>query len=572
MASSLFRRSRRGAFLVAVWVLACASAAEAGVVTYPSAQSISPTGPIPPGGGKQLVYNTAIGEREGALIVVTAAGKIAVTVTPPKLEEISIRLFFGHFVTAGTRLVPDALQPWDGIERSSEKANQPIYVQVDVPYGTKPGSYSASLTVKADGRPTNVPLTVNVFPVTLPQPATPIGNLMTSFHLSAESYVNKAGLLYSFTSHDQRIGANASLYGFLATYRISPGSWGFGEPKRPVGYEPSSKWWLDAAGNFKRQLAVGPGFSAMRIPISNNRTSERNYIAGLSPFKPETWCSYLREVRSFWTQHGALRPDTLPYLYSLDEPGLEGQRLVAKQAKELHGCFPGAAQLMTGNPSPANSFLWDNKGSDDVDIWVVLSRRYYGKFTVPAEHRAGKSRARGYLAVIEQARTRGKRIWSYTYSGTPGSPGFSATEPVSNPRMFMLWNALEGIQGVLYGQGTTSYNKTNPFESVGTGEFVLLYPGAQGPIASARLEQIRDGIEDWAIFNMVRVRRGGGAVRSILGDAGLFSATSARVKLGCSLNCELKSATKFAWPIWSHDASTPRRIEAARLQALKKAG
>jgi hypothetical protein len=175
------------------------------------------------------------------------------------------------------------------------------------------------------------------------------------------------------------------------------------------------------------------------------------------------------------------------------------------------------------------------------------------------------------LEAIDKVRSRGKMVWSYTYTGTPGTPGFAATEPLSNPRMLMLWNALEGIEGVLYGQGTTSYTKANPLASIGTGEFVLVYPGAFGPIASARLEQIRDGIEDWAIFNMVRMRRGADDVRAILGQAGLFSATRARTQLACALNCELKSETRFAWPRWSRDASTPTRIEAAKLAALRLA-
>ncbi len=33
-----------------------------------------------------------------------------------------------------------------------------------------------------------------------------------------------------------------------------------------------------------------------------------------------------------------------------------------------------------------------------------------------------------------------------TYTGTPGTPGLAATEPLTNPRMLMLWNALEGIR------------------------------------------------------------------------------------------------------------------------------
>ena len=185
--------------------------------------------------------------------------------------------------------------------------------------------------------------------------------------------------------------------------------------------------------------------------------------------------------------------------------------------------------------------------------------------------RAGKSRARDNLALVTKVRERGKMVWAYTYTGTPGTPGFAATEPLSNPRMLLLWTALEGVQGLLYAQGTTSYGPTNPFESIGTGEKVLLYPGPSGAWPSARLVQIRDGIEDWAVLNLVRQRRGAGEVRAILGTAGLFSAARGGVRLSCNLGCELRSSTKYAWPRWSRDATTPRRIEAARLAALKRA-
>src|SRR5207248_4319192 len=138
------------------------------------------------------------------------------------------------------------------------------------------------------------------------------------------------------------------------------------------------------------------------------------------------------------------------------------------------------------------------------------------------------------------AQDRGAAVWSYTYSGVPGSPGFAATEPLSDPRVFLLWNALEAIPGVLYSEGTTSYGKGNPLDAIGTGDYVLLYPGPNGPIPSARLEQIRDGIEDWEILNAVRLRRGSAVVRRILGAAGLFSADAQGVKLACNLFCDIK--------------------------------
>jgi hypothetical protein len=129
---------------------------------------------------------------------------------------------------------------------------------------------------------------------------------------------------------------------------------------------------------------------------------------------------------------------------------------VARQAATAHSCFPGAQVLVTGNPTDRNRFLWDNKGGNDVDIWTVLSRRYYGQYNAPREK----------LAAIRAVRRAGKTVWSTTYDGISGSPRYTLTEPLSNPRMFLLWNALEDIPGTLYAEGTTSYYTGDPFDSL----------------------------------------------------------------------------------------------------------
>jgi hypothetical protein len=563
----------RGALMIAriliaaAAVLATAAPAQAGVVAYRSSQPIPPSGALR-GGARSISLNTGIGEREGAWIVVTGSQRVARSIDAGTLGPIAVETDFGHFVSFSGKLVPDALLPWDGKPRATERPNQPLYVRVTVPADARPGSYSGTITVYADGRPTAVPLTVRVFPVVLPRAGSAQGNMLTSFHISPETYVDKADQLYRFDDNEQRSAANRALFAWLGGYRISPASWGFGEPKSSSGYAPSRKWWLDSAGNMTRQVDAGP-FAAMRVPISSNR--QRRPIAGVSPTAPETWCSYLQSIRGFWGSHGWL-DSAVPYVYSLDEPGLEGQRLVARQAKITHACFPGGKQLLTGNPSAKNTFLWDNRAGDDVDIWAVLLRRWYGQFTVPAQQRQA-SRSRQKLRYIGAVRRRGKAVWSYTYSGVAGTPGFRAVEPLYNPRMYLLWNALEGSDGVLYGQGTTNYSTVvNPLDSVDRGgEFVLFYPGRLAPIPSARLEQIRDGLEDAAILNIVRRKHGAGAVRGILGTTGLFSASTKRVQLACNVGCELAGPRTYSWPRWSHDATTPRRIDDAKLRALNAA-
>ena len=150
-----------GAVLVGFAALPWAAQAPAqgapAVVVYPSSQSITASGRLPPGAKRGLVYNAAIGEREGALLVVRAARRISVAVEGPSGGNLPVRLFFARFASAGRRQVPDALEPWDGSTRAAEKTNQPVLVQVEVPYGTPPGSYVGALTVTADGRAARLP-------------------------------------------------------------------------------------------------------------------------------------------------------------------------------------------------------------------------------------------------------------------------------------------------------------------------------------------------------------------------------------------------------------------------------
>jgi glycosyl hydrolase family 123 len=529
------------------------------VLGFPAAQTIPASGRLPQGGTPSMALNAAIGEREGAWLVVTNAKSVAVTVNESGLGPLKAQVYFGHFVAFGGRAAPDALLPWNGSPRPAERTNQPLYLQVAVPPDAQPGGYRATVTVTADGKVTAIPVSIRVFDVHLPAPSSAAGNLLTAFHVVPESYVTKVDQLYQLGSNAARSAANAKLFAFLASYRISPAGWGFGEPRSKSGYASSAKWWLDASGNMVKESPSS--FSTLRIPISNQRAGVGNRIAGISPFELDPWCDYLRAVRSFWEAHGWL-DGRVSYLYTLDEPGLAGMRIVAQQSEVGHRCWPGSKMLVTGNPTIPNRFLWDNKGGDDVDIWTVLSRRYYGRYQ---DQRAN-------FGPIAQARRAGKMIWSSTYTGVDRSPGYNAAEPLSNPRMFLLWNALEGIQGTLYAQGLTSYTKGNPLDAVvANGESVLVYPGADGPIASARLEQIRDGIEDWDVLDLVRGKRGLAGVRTILGDAGLFSVSPERVELACNVGCELHGPTRYSWPQWSHDAATAQKIEAAHLQALRVA-
>ncbi len=80
---------------------------------------------------------------------------------------------------------------------------------------------------------------------------------------------------------------------------------------------------------------------------------------------------------------------------------------------------------------------------------------------------------------------------------------------------------------------------------------------------------LREGIEDWEILNVVRHKHGAAAVRKLL--SGLFSSTAKGAKLGCTIGCQIKTSTPYSWPVWSHNASTPRTVAKMRAAALHAA-
>jgi Domain of unknown function (DUF4091) len=536
-----------------------ARSTSATVGVYPSGTTFSANGAAPAHAASSVSLAMPIGGVDDATLLVRGARRVSI-VTPDIAPPLELKFFFAHYVSVDGKAVPDALMPWDGSSRSTEHTNQPLWVQVTAPYGTPSGNYSGSLLVVADGTQTPVTISVTVSNVTLPKENQVSGSLLTAFNFSPQSYSNKVASLYGVSPDSTLPG----LFSFFASYRLSPNSWGYGNPKAASGYTSDRRWWLDKSAQMVAAAEQPSQFASMWIPISNNRWAPNTYVGNKSPYRPQTWCGYLRSVRGFWRKHGWL--GSYPYLYGMDEPGPSRFSVVAKQAKVTHSCFPGSHVLVTGKPTAQNRSLWSG-GKNNVDVWVVLASRYYGQY---GHH--GHSRANQELAWINSARRHHKQIWTYTYDSTANStPGFTATEPAADPRVFADWAALEGISGLLYGEGTTTYAKGNPLVSTDRahGSFVLVYPGRNGPIASARLEVLREGIEDWEILNVVRHRHGAAAVRRLLSR--LFTTTAKGAKLGCTIGCQLKTSTPYSWPVWSHNAGTPRTIASMRAAALRAA-
>ena len=542
-----------------------ARTAQANVAVYPAGTSFTATGAAPRHGSSSLSLAMPIGAVDDAVILARGAQHVSALTTSID-PALTMHLLFAHYVSVNGKLVPDVLEPWDGGQRHTERTNQPIWVQITVPQGTAPGTYAGSVSLVADGTPTAIPISVHVANVTIPPPGQVSGSLLTAFSSSPQAYGNEVHRLYGISAKQSLPG----FFPFLASYRISPNTWGYGTPDSKSGYTTKGDWFKDKAARMTEAVGNPRQFAAMAIPMSNNRATPHKWTAGVSPYAPSTWCPYLKAVKGFWKSHGWL-PGAYPYLYAMDEPGGKLYPIIRRQAKAAHRCWPGSHVVVTTRPQPDDRYLW-NGGKDDIDVFAVLESRYYGEYTNPRPYEQGQRRATMFLRYINAARRQGKQIWTYTYeSPAHTTPGLAAVEPASSPRMFTAWAALEGITGLLRGNSMTNYDpRSNPFDTNNKGgDYVLIYPGRNAPIASARLEELREGIEDWEILNIVRQKHGSKAVVKLLSR--LFSTTATGAKLACFIGCPIKNSLPYSWPLFSHDATTATKIARMRAKALAAA-
>ena len=166
------------------------SAARSTVATvgvYPSGTTFAASGAAPGRAATSVSLAMAIGGVDDSTILVSGAQNVAIA-SPTIASPLQLKLFFAHYVSVNGTPVPDALLPWDGSQRATEKANQPLWLQVTVPAGTTAGTYSGSVVVVTDGSRRTVPLSVTVSPVTLPATNQVSGSLLTAFNFSPQSY------------------------------------------------------------------------------------------------------------------------------------------------------------------------------------------------------------------------------------------------------------------------------------------------------------------------------------------------------------------------------------------------
>jgi hypothetical protein len=217
--------------------------------------------------------------------------------------------------------------------------------------------------------------------------------------------------------------------------------------------------------------------------------SEEEYQAALARLLGEIGQAYEQAKKDDLLEYA--------YVYGMDEAQTETYPMLKRVTDDVKARFPDLPIMTT-----AMDYSYGKvSGAESVDVWIPLIHEYKPE-------------------LAKEARQRGKKVWWYTCQ-TPAHPypNIFIEYPAIETRLLMgAITAKYQPDGFLYyctfrdltydeparkAVDSGPFTDWNPraFVEPFNGEGYLFYPGPKGrPLASIRLENFRDGLEDYAYW------------------------------------------------------------------------
>ncbi|MBS2032058.1 MAG: DUF4091 domain-containing protein [Deltaproteobacteria bacterium] len=374
-----------------------------------------------------------------------------------------------------------------------------VWAEVCAPPDATPGTYRGELRVRARGREdVTIPFQVELLRYTLPATS----SLPNAFGFSGIS----AAHAHALSADDPNVVlALTQRYATLALmHRISL----FGMTMEPPPLKHASGSVSVDFRDYDRELAPfldgtalpnGARFTTLELrgPAGQVADDERvaYYAATVKHLESRGWLQRL-------------------FLYAPDEPKLEQFPKVQRVAALAHRGDPRIRVLLTASRQP---------GLEGVaDLWtpnmVCLFPRPEAKLCsamVPQ-------------VAYDVERLRGAKLWWYQSCmshgcgpttgaesvATTGWPAYMIDLPATLNRAMGAAAYRFGIDGELYYSTTEAYEGGDPWRDVwrfdGNGDGTLFYPGTPAriggktdvPLASLRLKQLRDGLQDYELLKL----------------------------------------------------------------------
>jgi glycosyl hydrolase family 123 len=481
-------------------------------------------------GAKTVELFAARNEVESFQVVITARQtnlqRIQVEMSPlvgpgkTKIPAADIKLFREIYIpirysapraTQPPGLIPDALVPlknpytgepirdprWDSKQVLGSRVggggfdlwrdhHQPIWVDIEFQNKANPGTYTGQFTVRArNGETAVIPVKVTVWDFELPAGPT------HENHFGSFGRLGRYHQLKTDSEDFRRL--EDRYFAMMAAHRLNPPLPRHLLPK--IGPEGEAQFDSETdrrITDFVNRYHV-TDIDIPRAPFSD--VLGKNRAKAIRFYR--SWYAYLE--KKGWAKRS--------YLYMLDEPNTkEAYEKVRQLGALVREAEPQLRRLVVEQPYTQNRDWPDIENS--IDIWCPL----FGHI---------------HEGSIQRVQAQGDEVWSYTalvqkapsyHSGyekvkNDDPPYWQMDFPVTSYRIAPWLNRRYGITGLLY--WTTicwSAPERNPWHDPGfrlryNGEGMLFYPGQdagiEGPIASIRLKNLRDGMEDYEYFALL---------------------------------------------------------------------
>lgn len=448
----------------------------------------------------EMKLGSARNEYESGQVIVKAGAdrlrKLQVSISelkqtegPAKISKEHIQLFKQHYIEVKTSTMaaypkgwyPDALIPLNGDEQLQVPAgqNQGIWFKIYVPKGQPSGRYTGEITLHETGNPVRIPVELTVW----------------DFELTDESHSKTAFTVWGGPIQE----AHGNVVGEEAWRYIEKYYWASVEHRLSPSYLPIPDSDLNAYADNAGRFVNDPRVSAYRLPYYKTAQGEPDVAR-------------MKQLVDLLREKGLLSKAYF-YIGEIDEPTPDKYARVKQINDALQQAAPDVPHLVTIQPV--------DELVGNLDIWTADIEKFDPQFA-------------------KERQAAGDHVWWYTYVKPKHPfPSYHLDDDLVGTRLLTWMQRDRGVEGTLY-WATTQFQKydsaqkkyvsrdvwTDPLAFPGAnGDGYLFYPGTavgvDGPIATIRLEVLRESMEDYEYLWQYEQRLQQAAAK--LGIAELFS-------------------------------------------------
>lgn len=283
----------------------------------------------------------------------------------------------------------------------------------------------------------------------------------------------------------------------------------------------------------------------------------------------QVFAAYMTQAKEHFKDSGSHPYTKNAFFYAFDELNPSDSAALQKLITRhdiIESIWPQLNTLTTGEPLRYPSY------ENHLDIWAGKVPNYI-TYTQPK---------------VDALRAKGNQFWLYVTGYAPPYCNLQINEPGIEHRMLYWQTFLYRTEGFLHWGLNVwpHYRAPNPWltgmtapavydrwpnrawdDSGWLGQYYvkgggyLMYPGLNGPLPSIRLEQMRDGIEDWEYLNILGKQKSANVWDGLIGRAiaaNVSSSIISNAKTAADISSVVQSMTVYS--------SDPTVMENKRIQ------